>query len=176
MNPRPTRTALVASLAASLALAACSSGVPVLGQGQGEGQGAAEVAGFGSFPDIAIPSGASFDLDRSLVLGAGREWTGRLVFSARGTVAATYDFFRAELPKLGWTEVTSLRSATSFLAFQQGSRVATLQISGRSLGGATVEMVMAPRGAAEGAGPGAGPGPGGGRGPIESAPIPPLRR
>ena len=84
MQPRPTRAALAASLAAAMALAACSSSVPMLGQGQGEGQGqGAEVAGFGSFPDIAIPSGASFDLDRSLVLGAGREWTGRLVFSAR---------------------------------------------------------------------------------------------
>lgn len=171
MKPRPIRAALAASLAAALALAACSSSVPVLGQGQGEGQGA-EVAGFGSFPDIAIPSGASFDLDRSLVLGAGREWTGRLVFSARGSVAATYDFFRAEMPRLGWTEVTSLRSATSFVAFQQASRVATIQISGRSLGGSTVEMVMAPRGAGEGAAPGAGPG----RGGIETTPNPPPRR
>ena len=171
MKPRPIRAALAASLAAALALAACSSSVPMLGQGQGEGQGA-EVAGFGSFPDIAIPSGASFDLDRSLVLGAGREWTGRLVFSARGSVAATYDFFRAEMPKLGWTEVTSLRSATSFVAFQQASRVATIQISGRSLGGSTVEMVMAPRGAGEGAAPGLAPG----RGGIETTPNPPPRR
>lgn len=172
MPPRPIRAALAASLAAAMALAACSSSVPMLGQGQGEGQGA-EVAGFGSFPDIAIPSGASFDLDRSLVLGAGREWTGRLVFSARGSVAATYDFFRAEMPRLGWTEVTSLRSATSFVAFQQASRVATIQISGRSLGGSTVEMVMAPRGAGEGAGPGAA---GPGRGGIEASPNPPPRR
>lgn len=171
MKPRPIRAALAASLAAALALAACSNSVPVLGQGRGEGQGT-EVAGFGSFPDIAIPSGASFDLDRSLVLGAGREWTGRLVFSARGSVAATYDFFRAEMPRLGWTEVTSLRSATSFVAFQQASRVATIQISGRSLGGSTVEMVMAPRGAGEGAGPGGGPG----RGGIEASPNPPPRR
>ncbi|MBM3478138.1 MAG: hypothetical protein FJX69_02850 [Alphaproteobacteria bacterium] len=175
MKPRPIRAALAASLAASLAaalaLAACSSSVPMMGQGQGEGQGA-EVAGFGSFPDIAIPSGASFDLDRSLVLGAGREWTGRLVFAARGSVAATYDFFRAEMPRLGWTEVTSLRSATSFVAFQQASRVATIQISGRSLGGSTVEMVMAPRGAGEGAGPGGGSG----RGGIEASPNPPPRR
>ena len=105
MTPRPTRATIAAALAAALALAACSSSVPMLGQ-----------------------------------------------------------------------EVTSLRSATSFVAFQQASRVATIQISGRSLGGSTVEMVMAPRGAGEGAGPGGGTGAGPGRGGIEASPNPPPRR
>ena len=185
-----------AALLAGLALAACGSGVTApqrqdaAGPADGGASGGPGASGFGNFPDIALPAGTSIDLDRSLVLGAGREWTGRLAFTARGSVAATYDFFRAEMPKLGWTEVTSLRAATSILVFNQGPRIASIQIGGRSFGsvfgGVAVELVMAPRGSGGGAGGGSGPGfgqepPGGGmaapsRGTIETSPLPPPRR
>ena len=167
-----------AALLGVLALAACAGDAPPpsgtaqggTGPAVGDGQ-----AAFGNFPDIALPAGTAIDLDRSLVLGAGRDWVGRLAFTTRsGGVAEIYAFFRAEMPRLGWTETTSLRGATSLLVFQQGQRVATIQISGRHFalgGGAAVEIVMAPRGS--GVGGGGGFGTGGG---IEQAPLPPPRR
>ena len=160
---------------ALLLLAACGSDpAPPPGR-DAPGPGttaAAERLGFGTFPDIALPAGTSIDLDRSLVLGTGREWVGRLAFTASGNLAAAYDFFRAEMPRLGWTEMTSLRGATSLLVFQQGARVVSVQISARSfaLSGVAVELVMAPR-AARGAG-GAIGGSGGGRGFVDQAPLP----
>ena len=193
--PRPVRfRPACAALLTGLLLAACGSGITApprqdatapVDAGAG---GAGGSSGFGSFPDIALPAGTSIDLDRSLVLGAGREWTGRLAFTARGTVAATYDYFRAEMPKLGWTEVTSLRAATSILVFNQGPRIASIQIVGRTFGGVGVELVMAPRGSgggvSSGGGSGTGFGPdhqGGGmaapsRGTVEQSPLPPPRR
>ena len=183
-----------AALLAGLVLAACGSGVTApqrqdaAGPADGGASGGPGASGVGNFPDIALPAGTSIDLDRSLVLGAGREWTGRLAFTARGSVAATYDFFRAEMPKLGWTEVTSLRAATSILVFNQGPRIASIQIVGRTFGGVGVELVMAPRGSGGGvssgggSGTGFGPDPQGGgmaapsRGTIEQSPLPPPRR
>lgn len=168
-NGRPRALAL-----ALLLLAGCGSGpaAPPGRDAPGPGAGTElERAGFGTFPDIALPAGTSIDLDRSLVLGTGRDWVGRLAFTANGNLAAAYDFFRTEMPKLGWTEMTSLRGATSLLVFQQGARVVSIQIVGRSfaLSGVAVELVMAPR-AAGGAGSGAGSG--GGRGAIDLSPLP----
>jgi hypothetical protein len=171
----PTKPALAPSaravILAALMLASCSTsptsppptdttGTPAAGQR----------TGFGDFPDIALPSGTSIDLDRSLVLGTGREWVGRLAFTARGGVAETYDYFRMEMPRLGWTEVSSLRAATSLLVFQQGPRIATIQLAGRSfaLGGVAVELVMAPRGTGDAV-------PARGRGGIDQAPLPAPR-
>lgn len=188
--PRPVRfRPACAALLTGLLLAACGSGITAPPRQDATAPvdaGASGASGFGSFPDIALPAGTSIDLDRSLVLGAGREWTGRLAFTARGTVAATYDYFRAEMPKLGWTEVTSLRAATSILVFNQGPRIASIQIVGRTFGGVGVELVMAPRGSGGMPGGGSGTGfgldsQGGGmaapsRGTIEQSPLPPPRR
>lgn len=176
--PRPTDLRPAgAALLGMLALAGCASDVPAPAGAPQSGAGPAAgetLAAFGNFPDIALPAGTAIDLDRSLVLGAGRDWVGRLAFTTRsGGVATIYDFFRAEMPRLGWTETTSLRGATSLLVFQQGQRVASIQIAGRHFalgGGAAVEIVMAPRGGGGGAGFGAG------AGGIEQAPLPPPRR
>lgn len=181
--PRPTSfRPCGAALLGILALAACAGDAPppsgtaqsgTTGPAVGDSQ-----AAFGNFPDIALPAGTAIDLDRSLVLGAGRDWMGRLAFTTRsGGVAEIFAFFRAEMPRLGWTETTSLRGATSLLVFQQGQRVATIQIAGRHFalgGGAAVEIVMAPRGS--GVGSGVGGGGGFGTGGIEQSPLPPPRR
>jgi hypothetical protein len=167
---------------AGLMLTACATGpVAPPDPGQGAGMSASSPASrvaFGEFPDIALPPGTAIDLDRSLVLGGGRDWTGRLVFTARGGIAETYDYFRAEMPRLGWTEVTSLRAATSLLVFHQGPRIATIQMAGRSfgfaLGGVGVDLTMAPRG--NGEAPGTGTGLGRGRSStIDQAPLPAPR-
>jgi len=183
MPPNPIRNpgavARRGAILAGLMLAACGTG-PTASPPPDQGAAASTASpasrvGFGEFPDIALPPGTAIDLDRSLVLGGGRDWTGRLVFTARGGLAETYDYFRTEMPRLGWTEVTSLRGATSLLVFHQGPRIATVQMAGRSfgfaLGGVGVDLTMAPRG--NGEAPGTGPGRG--RGTIDQTPLPAPR-
>jgi hypothetical protein len=150
------------------------------GGGAGGGSGNATPGpGFTKFSDIPMPANNTIDLERSLILGGDQQWTGRLVINSSSSVADMYEFYRREMPNFGWQEVTTVRAANSVLVFQQGSRVATIQIAPNRglLGGATVDMTMAPRG---------GAGPTGQRSAIEpehplqqanrAAPLPAVRR
>jgi hypothetical protein len=150
------RTALI-STALVVALGACG----IVGGGQtastgnqqggGAGGNATPGPGFTKFSDIPMPANNTIDLDRSLILGGDQQWTGRLVINSGSSVADMYEFYRREMPNFGWQEVTTVRAANSVLVFQQGPRVATIQIAPNRglLGGATVDMTMAPRGGAQ---------------------------
>ncbi|MBI3505700.1 MAG: hypothetical protein HY059_12730 [Proteobacteria bacterium] len=146
------RTALI-SAALALALGACGlvggSQTASTGNQQSGGSGNATPGpGFTKFSDIPMPANNTIDLDRSLILGGDQQWTGRLVINSGSSVADMYEFYRREMPNFGWQEVTTVRAANSVLVFQQGPRVATIQIAPNRglLGGATVDMTMAPRG------------------------------
>jgi len=103
-------------------------------------------ASFTRFNDIPLPSGASMDMDRTLLLGNAEEWTGRLVYTTSENTATVYDLYRSDMPKFGWSELSAVRSERSFLSFRRGARVATVEIQARTLWGARVSVTMAPVG------------------------------
>lgn len=109
---------------------------------------AAEQAGYGRFTDLPIPEGATMDIERSLILGSGDNWLGRVSLNADGTVAEVFDFYRQEMPRFGWNEVTVVRSETSVLTYENGGRVATVQIVKNTLGGSSLDLTVSPRGMA----------------------------
>lgn len=138
-------------------------------------------AGFARFIDIPMPTKNSIDLDRTLVFGTERDWIGRVWLSSSMGVGEMYDFYKREMPRFGWSELTSVRSATSVLSYQMDNRIATIQVVGQRFGGSTVEFWMNPRagtGASStmgssggfGGGPVAAP-----RGAVEQAPLPQRR-
>ncbi len=149
------RTVLISTVLA-LALGACGivggSQTASTGSQQGGGSGgnATPGPGFTKFSDIPMPANNTIDLERSLILGGDQQWTGRLVINSGSSVADMYEFYRREMPNFGWQEVTTVRAANSVLVFLQGTRVATVQIAPNRglLGGATVDLTMAPRGGA----------------------------
>ena len=102
--------------------------------------------GFAQFPDIPIPAGAKMDTDRSLVLGARDAWIGRLAIKISRSSSSIYDFYSREMVRFGWREITSVRSEVSVLTYQQGNRIATLQIWNASLGGAKIDITVSPKG------------------------------
>jgi hypothetical protein len=140
--------------------------------------------GFAQFTDIPIPPKNSIDLDRTLVFGSDRDWIGRISLSTSMGVGEVYDFYKREMPKLGWTELTSIRSSTSVLTYEMDNRVATIQVgSGRFGLGTQVDFWMNPRaqgggGASSFSPAGAYGGSGGARGggSVDSAPLPATRR
>jgi hypothetical protein len=93
----------------------------------------------------ALPAGYHIDPGRSLILGEGDNWTGRLSYTATGTADEVFDFLRREMPNFGWQEINSVRSDISFLTFASPatSRIATLQIDrGTVLGSTRVDMIV----------------------------------
>lgn len=109
---------------------------------------AAEQAAYGRFTDIPIPEGAAMDTERSLILGTGGNWLGRIALKAEGNVGEVFDFYRREMPRFGWSEITVVRAGTSVLTYENGGRVATVQISENTLGGSELDLTVSPRGMA----------------------------
>lgn len=103
---------------------------------------------FTQFSDIPVPPAATMDMDRSLLLGASEEWTGRLVYSSSNSTAQIFDLYKAEMPKFGWQEMTVIRGQRTVMTFQRGARVATIEVSPRTLQGTEVFVTVSPNAAA----------------------------
>jgi len=139
------RFAILLTVTAGLTLAACESSprlaatsAPIAAEGESN-------AAFQPITDVPIPEGARLDSERSLVLGGQDNWTGRLVFNIGESSADAFARYHQEMPRFGWRLITSVQAEASVLAFSQGDRVATIQIEGRTLSGATVTITMSPR-------------------------------
>ena len=140
------RTSLLASLlAAGMALAACggSIGIPASGK---EGDAPPIEAAFIRFPDMPLPVGVDFDMDRTLVFGAGDSWFGRLVITSSHSTNDMFDFYKQKLPEFGWQEITSIRAAISVLTFARQDRIVTIQVQSATLLGSGVSITVSPRG------------------------------
>ena len=144
LHDRLSWTVALAFVAASL-FSACSTspssvgapGAPAPGTAQGE-----------QFAGVALPSSYTLDTGRSLALGVGDRWIGRLAFTSGTSSNDMFDFYRSEMPKFGWAEGAVVRAETSILTFNSPStnRTAVVQITSRTLGGAYDEMVVSPSG------------------------------
>ena len=177
---------MLAALGATALLADCSGlgGSSNTPQTNANGNPAVKQAGFAQFTDIPIPPKNTIDLDRTVVFGQDRDWIGRISLSSSMSMSDVYDFYKREMPRLGWTELTSVRSATSVLTFQMDNRIATIQLAGGNFGiGTQIDFWMNPReqagsGGRIGAGPASFSSGGGtsGGGAVDSAPLPPSRR
>lgn len=182
---------IMTAVGAAIGLAGCAgmSGGSKAPSTSGSNQPGGQPAGFARFTDIPIPPKNSIDLDRTVVFGSDRDWIGRVSLSSSMSMSELYDFYKREMPRLGWTELTSVRSSTSVLTYQQDNRIATIQLAGERFGlGTQVDFWMNPRVQGGGGGVGAasfgsgssgssGSAGGGLRGGgVDSTPLPPARR
>jgi len=167
----PVRTERIAGAvlvaAAALLAAACDRTTPLAASSRPAGTATPDGPGFAQFSDIPIPSGAAMDIERSLVLGERESWIGRVVMTTSEGADRAYDFFFNEMPRFEWQPVTSVRAETSVLTYTRGARVATIQIQGRTIGGARVSVTVSPKGRPAPDAPGAL----GGGGPITTTPL-----
>jgi len=146
---RPVRIRSSASLLLLAALAAatgCERTTPLTASSRPAEGGAQPGPGFAQFSDIPVPAGASMDVERSLVLGERESWIGRIVMTVGLSADRSYDFFFNEMPRFDWSPVTTVRAETSVLTYTRGERVATIQVQGRTIGGAHVSVTVSPKG------------------------------
>jgi hypothetical protein len=129
---------------AVLLLAACAGGT---GAGGSSDTATASASQNAQFTGVALPPGYSLDGGRSLALGVGDRWIGRIVFTSGMSTSDMFDFYLREMPKFGWVEGAVVRAETSLLTFTSSAtaRIAVVQITGRTLGGSSVEMVVSPQ-------------------------------
>lgn len=132
--------------------------------------------------DIPIPSNATMDNERSLVLADNDHWVGRIVMRFWQNTTDLTTFYQSQMPGFGWEPVMSVASASSILTFIHGDHAATVQIEESTMGWKSqVSITVAPRQANPGAS-GAGGSNGGMGGDyskpavIKSEPLPPTSR
>lgn len=99
---------------------------------------------YSSYPDIPIPSNASMNGGKdTVILGNGENWTGRLVYTMLNTrPAQMFDYYKNEMPRFNWTELSSSRSDVSFLAYKRGDRTANIQIESNLIFGSRISITM----------------------------------
>lgn len=95
---------------------------------------------------VALPEGYSLDSNRTIILGEGDRWIGRLSYSVNSSADAMFDFIRREMGNYGWTEVAVIRAEASQMTYLStaGDRVAQILITRSTLYGSKIDMTVAP--------------------------------
>jgi hypothetical protein len=122
-----TRITSVAVIALSALLTACATNydsVPLDGSPSAPSVAPdARVA-----DDFPIPAGSAINSADTLILGAGSNWTGRLVLDLSGEAQSAFVFFRDQGKAFGWQLVASSYGKVSLLTFTKAQRSATVYI------------------------------------------------
>lgn len=130
----------------TIALSACFQGAKLQPNSGGNAQGESAVEqSFSLLTDIPVPPESELDTDRSLILGDLDRWTGRIVLNVGIDATPTFAVYQTQMPNFGWEPIMSVQADISVLSFTRGERAATVQIEGRTLGGSTATITVAPR-------------------------------
>ena len=94
--------------------------------------------------DIAMPRDSKIHYKKSIILGPSESWVGRLKFECSEDAGYMWDFMQSEMAKIGWTQLSGVRSTVSVLVFKREGRMATVQIQDRLLFGSHILVDVAP--------------------------------
>ena len=107
---------------------------------------------------MPLPAGTRLRTGESLIFGVGDGWLGRAVFELPSDGTTSYNFFADQMPRQGWTLISSVRGKRSLLVFTRGDRSATIELEDATIfnGASVASMLISPMGSSTGAP--AGPG------------------
>ena len=103
---------------------------------------------FTEFQDIPIPENSTMNVDKTLLLGEKQNWIGRLYLNSPFQPEKVFNFFKLNLTKFEWEEITSVRSTISVLTYSLNERIMTIQIAPVSYStknASTIDIVMSPK-------------------------------
>ncbi|KAF0224342.1 MAG: hypothetical protein FD176_1278 [Rhodospirillaceae bacterium] len=127
---------------AALLLAGCGNTTSLPQTQSGDPQ---QQIDFGLLTDIPIPSGATMDNERSLILGDKDRWTGRVVMKLWKSSSEATAFYLQQMPAFNWEPIMAATSGTSVMSYVRGDRAATVQVEAGTMWGATVRVTVAQR-------------------------------
>ena len=104
----------------------------------------ASPSAFAQFPEIPIPPNTQINVDKTLVFGSN-PWFGQLTLGSFTNANRVYDFFRNNMPNLGWTPGQEVRGTTHILTYENMDRKMTILINSRTLTGSEIIITVSPR-------------------------------
>ena len=99
------------------------------------------------FNQMPLPKDARISPDKSLILGEGDNWAGRIELSSSIEPLGASAFFTSEYPKYGWQLVSSTKAKLSILVFTGSTRTLTIEITegGPLAAKSMIVMTVAPK-------------------------------
>ena len=99
------------------------------------------------FNQMPLPKDARISPDKSLILGEGDNWAGRIELSSSMEPLEASAFFITEYPKHNWQLISSTKAKLSILVFTSSSRTLTLEITegGPLAAKSMIIMTVAPK-------------------------------
>ena len=99
------------------------------------------------FNQMPLPKDARISPDKSLILGEGDNWAGRIELSSSMEPLEASAFFITEYPKHGWQLISSTKAKLSILVFSSNTRTLTLEITegGPLAAKSMIVMTVAPK-------------------------------
>ena len=99
------------------------------------------------FNQMPLPKDARISPDKSLILGEGDNWAGRIELSSSMEPLEASAFFTTEYPKHNWQLISSTKAKLSILVFTSSARTLTLEITegGPLAAKSMIVMTVAPK-------------------------------
>ena len=99
------------------------------------------------FNQMPLPKDARISPDKSLILGEGDNWAGRIELSSSMESLEASTFFTTEYPKHGWQLISSTKAKLSILVFTGNTRTLTMEITegGPLAAKSMIVMTVAPK-------------------------------
>ena len=99
------------------------------------------------FNQMPLPKDARISSDKSLILGEGDNWAGRIELSSSMEPLEASAFFAREYPKHNWQLISSAKAKLSILVFTNSTRTLTLEITegGPLAAKSMIVMTVAPK-------------------------------
>ena len=99
------------------------------------------------FNQMPLPKDARISPDKSLILGEGDNWAGRIELSSSMEPLEASAFFTIEYPKHNWQLISSTKAKLSILVFTSNTRTLTLEITegGPLAAKSMIVMTVAPK-------------------------------
>ena len=97
-------------------------------------------------PQFPVPPNAQVVLGDTVIVGDDEDWSGQVFLSAPYTVVQITQFYRVEMPKVGWIETSIVRSRRTSVSYTRGNRVATLRLAPMrdDAKGTDIDLVVSP--------------------------------
>ena len=99
------------------------------------------------FNQMPLPKDARISPEKSLILGEGDNWAGRIELSSSMEPLEASAFFTTEYPKHGWQLISSTKAKLSILVFTGNTRTLTMEITegGPLAAKSMIVMTVAPK-------------------------------
>ena len=95
--------------------------------------------------DLPFVKNSEIDIERSLILGEGKSWSGQLLVKIPEPKPEVFNFYIRNIGDFGWKEQTTIRGETSVLNYVgENNRVAIISISEGSFNSSEVLISVAP--------------------------------